>query len=451
MRTYPLLLCALIALPTLARAQDGAPDSAPPQAENAVAGAKNVAIAKGEIRLDGRITAMTGERGFDIKAFSFTTQAGKVIEFDEAKDKSIEGAETTKVYAGDDLEKPLGWNVVKLGMRVGVIGRDTGSGKPLKVRALVLSDFSSKYVAGRSISVSAPVSAVLRRGVQAFEGGDFERALTLFREAASTGAGLGDQSGVSLALSRQGGAYSELGQDAKAIEAYQQALKIREGIGDAAAAGGIQNNLAMILLRAGRAPEAVTLLQKANDNNEGETEEVQLLKKSNLGRAYLANKQWESAAEIFRGLIGRYKTAAQPEREVGAMLSIARAMKELGKDEDSATSLAQARARIDTIEDAPKKAASLMVLGGFLAGNKDKDGARAAINSAIEIFGAQGDSRSAERARVELARLDAPDTAPADAAGATSGGALADAPAPPVATPAPAAAPAAAPRGGARQ
>ena len=448
MRTYPLLLCALIALPTLARAQDGAPDSPPPQAENAVAGVKNIAIAKGEIRLDGRITAMTGERGFDIKAFSFTTQAGKVIEFDEAKGKSIEGAETTKVYAGDDLEKPLGWNVVKLGMRVGVIGKDTGSGRPLKVRALVLSDFSSKYVTGRSISVSAPVSAVLRRGVQAFEGGDFERALTLFREAASTGAGLGDQSGVSLALSRQGGAYSELGQDAKAIEAYQQALKIREGIGDAAAAGGIQNNLALILLRAGRAPEAVALLQKANDSNEGESEEVILLKKSNLGRAYLANKQWDSAIEIFRGLIGRYKAASQPEREVGAMLSVAVAQKELGKTEDVATSLAQARARIETIEDAPKKATALMGLGTFLASQQDKEGARAAINSAIEIFGAQGDSRSAERARVELARLDAPDAAPADAAGATPG-ALADAPAPPAT--APAAAPAAAPRGGARQ
>jgi len=441
MRTYPLL-CALIALPLALRpaptfAQDDAPASAPPSGESpVVAGAKNVAIEKGEIRLDGRISAMTGATGFDIKAFSFTTQAGKLIEFDEAKDKSIEGGGATKIFAGDDLEKPLGWNVVKLGMRVAVIGKDTGSGKALQVRAIVLSDFSSKYIAGRSISASAPVAALVRKGRQAFEGSDFERAQKLFREAASTGAGLGDQSGVSLALSWEGSTFRELGQNEKAMQSLNEALKIREALGDTGSTGGILNNLALIYMATGQPAQAVKLMERANENLEGESEAVVTLHKANLGRAYMANKQWSSGAEVFRGLIGRFKAAGQPEREVGAMLSISIALLAQGKAEEAATGLAQARARIETITEAPKKAEALMSLASYLAQSKDKDGARTAINQAIESFNAAGDSRSAERARV---KLDTPDAAPA--AGATGA-----APAPPADTPATApAAPADAP------
>ncbi len=429
--TYPLLLCALAALPPSARAQDAPPATAPPAtappvAAPPVAGAeapkpKTIAIEKGEIRLDGRITALSGATAFDIKAFSFTSQAGKLIEFEDAKDKSIEGDEATRVYAGDDLEHPIGWKLIKLGMRVGIIGRDLGSGKPLHARAVVLSDFSSKYVKGRAMSAIHPVAILVARGRTEFEAQRFEESSKLFKEAASIASGASDASGAGLALTWLGSAYRELGQREKAIETLRQAMAILKGAGLESVSSTTLSNLGRALLEDKQAPEAIKTLLRADELSEGETEEVILSTRRALAAAYAADKQPEQALEVLRGLVGSYRALGQSEMEVALLLSQARLLTAQGKADEAASALALARERTEATTEAPKKAAALMSLGLYLAGARDKEGARASFNKAIDLFNAAGDARSVEQARRLLTMLDAPE-APATpgAAGATA-------------------------------
>ncbi len=424
MRTaYPFLLCALTALPLTSRAQDDAA-TAPPDAASAQAPKpkpKTMAIEKGEIRLDGRITAMTGVTGFDIKAFSFTTQAGKLIEFEDAKDKGIDGDEATKVYAGDDLEHPVGWKVVKLGMRVGVIGHDQGSGKALHARAVVLSDFSSKYLKGRTMSAIAPVADLVRRGRTEFEAQRYEVAAKLFKDGASMASGAGDASGAGMSLTWLGSCYNELGQREKAISTFREAVAVLNGAGLEAVSSTTLSNLGEVLLQDGQASEAVKTLLRADELSEGETEEATLSTRRQLASAYIANKQPDQALEILRSLVGRYRALGQTEMEVSLLLSQARLLTKQSKPDEAAAAVTQARARIEATTEAPRKAQGLMSLGVYLAGAKDKDGARAAINKAIELFNGAGDTRSVGQARLVLAKLDAPavPTPNAAAVGAT--------------------------------
>jgi tetratricopeptide (TPR) repeat protein len=392
---------------------------------------KAIAIEKGEIRLDGRISAMTGATGFDIKAFSFSTPAGKTIEFDEAKDKSVAGGKETKVLAGDDLARPLPWNVVKLGMRVAVIGKDGGSGKPIVARAIVLADFSSKYIRGRSIPTSRAVSVLVGRGRQAFEGGNYEAAAKLFQQAASTGTGTGDLTGASLSLSWLGNALGELGQREKAVEVLLQSVATMKGAGREDLAGTAMNNLGNAYMQVGQPAAAVKWLEQSVAlMDDGESEESRLVTQLSLARAYAMNKQLDRALDVWRGLLPTLKQRGDSDQEGTILLGIAGILRQQNKADESAAALAQARERIAATTDAPKKADALLYLASYLKSTGDKEGARATLNSAIEIYNAAGDARSAGRARVELVKLDAPEAAaPATAAPVTEAPAAEAAPA----------------------
>jgi tetratricopeptide (TPR) repeat protein len=372
------------------------------------------AILKGEIRLDGRVTAMTGGTGFDIKASSFSTPDGRTIEFDAPRDKSIGGSETTRLVAGDDLTKPVPWSAVKLGTRVGVIGREVGKGKPFQARLIVLSDYSSKYVAGRSIPASAPVSLLVRRGNEAFEASNYEQALKLFQQAAGMATGTGDKSGAVLANSWMGNALTELDQPQKAQAAFATAVTIAEGMGNAGIAATAMNNMGMSFLRSGQPAEAVKWLERSNTLKENESEESRLLGQRNLARALAANKEFDRALTVWRAVQPRLRALNQPDQEASVLLDMAGALRESGQASEASRHVELARERIDA-SDPTRKGAILGQLGAYLAEAGDKEGARTAFASALAALTAQGDARAIASLQLAMAKLDAP-AAPAQPA-----------------------------------
>lgn len=384
----------------------------PIRAQTAPAKIAPDAILKGEIRLDGRITAMTGPNGFDINAVSFTSQAGKKFEFEEAKAKSILGDDKTRVVAGDDLERPVQWKEVKLGMRVAIIGRDGGA-KGLQARLIVLSDYSSKYVKGGSVRMSRPVAMLVARGAALFEAKDYEGAIKIYRQAATMGVGLNDRSGAASAYGRIASAYNELNQKQNAEAAFKDALKVAEGAPDNSGLGTLYNNYGMLLLSLDRPAEAVKMLEKSNTLKEGQPEEAALVTTRNLARAYLDNTQAEKAVNLWRSTLPIYTARNEPDQIAEVQIGIAVAQRELKNAAGETAALTAARENIEKTTDASKKAEALAQMGAALKKLNDKEGARAAWNKAIELFNGAGDARNAGALRRELETLDAPETPPA--------------------------------------
>ena len=392
------------------------------------------AIAKGEIGLEGRVKAISGPNTFDIAASSFTTQDGRTIEFDEAKPKSIEATENALIASSSNLRTRLTMKEVKLGLRVRLVGRDIGGGKPFQARVIVLSDVSSSYRKGRTVTVTAAVAAMLRPGREAFDAGDYNRALSYFKQAQGIAAGKGDKPGLVMALSRQGSSYKELNQLQKSEEAFKSALQVAE-TGSPDDLPAVLINYGTLLRRLNRLPEAITLLERAHALATGENEASQTLIGEHLGSLYKSTKQWDKAIEAWNSIVNRLRGEGELAEEIDTLLNISRAQLRMGRETQSAAALALAQERFKVLNDPAQRAQAQSSFGVHYLTLGDRAKARQFVEQSLAGFEAINDAVSAAAVRETLEEINKPAapaapaaTTPATATRATAPPALPDAP-----------------------
>ncbi|MGJ5635019.1 tetratricopeptide repeat protein, partial [Nostoc sp. CALU 1950] len=76
--------------------------------------------------------------------------------------------------------------------------------------------------------------------------GQYPKALEFYQQALAIRQKIGDRAGVGTTLNNIGAIYKSLGQYPKALEFYQQALAISQQIGDRAGVGTTLNNIGAI-------------------------------------------------------------------------------------------------------------------------------------------------------------------------------------------------------------
>lgn len=410
-------LCA-----ALCTAGVGAQEAPQPKPETeAKAGApKPDAIAVGEIRLDGKITAMTAADAFEISAVSFTTAAGKVVEFEEPKRKVIGFDDALRISPSDEPERVAPRKEMKLGSRIGVIGRDGGSGKPLKARIVLLADFSVRYSTGRTEQISAPVSMILGKGMELLNGRDYERAAKVLQQAVRMGEQMNDVRGQALSMSWLSTAYSELNQPQKALETMNAVVKIREGLTDQYALAMALNNRGMVLSRAQQLPLALKDLLRATTLFMGGAGDVddQVHVLRNLARVYNASKQPALALETLQRALPLARTQGDPAIEASILIGIAAYSWETDRKDAAEASFKLARELYEKLAPGTPRVDTLFKLGGYHQLTGDKAKAREMWTQAATEFEQLGDSSRAAETRRAIEALDKPvaDTPTAEAA-----------------------------------
>lgn len=378
-------------------------------AENAVV--KPDTIGVGEIRLDGKITAMTAVDSFEMSAVSFTTQAGKVVEFDEPKRKVVAYDDTLRISPVDDPQRVAPRKEMKLSSRVAVIGRDGGSGKSLKARIVLLADFSARYSTGRTEQISAPVSMILGKGIELLNGRDYERASKVLQQALRMGEQMNDVRGQALSMSWLAAAYSELNQPQKALENMNAVLKIREALNDQYGIAMALSNRGMQLNRMEQLPEALKDLQRATTlfmGGAGDVEDqVHVLR--NLARVYGASKQPSLALDTLQRALPLARTQGDPAIETSILIGIAAYAWESDKKDVAAASFKTALALYEKLPPGTPRVETLSRLGSYYRLTGDKVRAREMWTQAATEFEQLGDGSRAAETRRAIEALDKPD------------------------------------------
>lgn len=427
-RLVSLIGCLACAHAT-ALAQDATQNEAPKQSQMPAA----VAMEKGEVRLDGKITAMLGPESFDIAAIAYGTPSGKTVEFDAPKNKSIVWSEATKFQAREDAKRTLNARTLKLGVFVSVIGRDKGAGTPLQARLVLVwgvTDSNVRQYGGKPMN---RVTAILQYQADAAKKAkNYEVAAKLLNQAVGTAQGANDATGTATSYNALGLLYSEMQQSQKSVQAFEAGIKVAGTAGETYDEAILLNNLAMHYSKAKQIDKAVPLLEQSLDRMEksGNTAAMPTLL-GNLAGAYGRNNQLDKALQTFRRALPLVIQENIPEDVVESHVGIGLSVPLPAGREEATTMLTRALAKLPEIADDKKRAVSMIEVAKLHARLGETDKAEAMLKQALAIFQQTGDNDRAAEAQRELDALKNPQPA---------------APATPVpTTPAPAAPPAAAP------
>ncbi|MGI9180958.1 MAG: tetratricopeptide repeat protein, partial [Longimicrobiaceae bacterium] len=122
--------------------------------------------------------------------------------------------------------------------------------------------------------------------------GQRQKALEYYEQALPIREEVGDRAGLATTLSNLGLVYNSLGQRQKALEYYEQALPIQEEVGDRAGEAVTRFNIAIVYRQEGRLAEAVVQLRRVVELDE-------LVQSPDLeqDRAILAQLEAELAAQ----------------------------------------------------------------------------------------------------------------------------------------------------------
>jgi tetratricopeptide (TPR) repeat protein len=393
-------LSALPLLSSLAEAQDET-------TQNETASPKLESIGVGELRLDGKITALLGANLWQLEAISWTSPRGVNTSFDEPKNKGISVGEGVLVHAKGEKDT-LALKDVKLGTRIAVIGKNRPDGT-LAAREIILFDGPGQRRNIGSVVIHASTSALLRKARAAREAEQTSQAITLFNQALSSAQGSMDRAGEGLVLRDLGSIYLENGQSAKALDAYNRAVIVThdKGFEEALALKGLGG----VYAHDRNFPSAISALERADRVAVDGDERVRAIILSDLAECYSIVKRKDEAVKAWQRLLPLLEKTGQRDDATETLLSIALAS--VIKDEASARNyLNQAKPRIPEVRNPKSKAqfmgsaATLMWIFG------EKEEAAIQFEEAAKILDDAGDQKGAQEMRDRSNRLgkqEAPD------------------------------------------
>jgi tetratricopeptide (TPR) repeat protein len=385
-----------------------------PAVAQAPAGRPAVVMEKGEVMLDGKITAMLGGGSFDIKAVAYTTPSGKTIEFDEPKSKSISWPETTTFAAREDLKRTLNARSIKLGSFVSVVGRDKGPGTPLQARLILVWGAGNGELRnyGRGQQINRLVSILLSQGKLAHQQKNYETAVKLLTQARTTAQGTNDAAGEVLVCNQQILLYSDMKQGQKCEDAYESGLKVALRTGMLAEEALLHNNIAMYYARADNLEKATALLERAVEarTQSGQLDALPTIL-GNLGSTYLKTEQKDKALATFRRALPLVLEENIATDVVDAQTSIGLLVPLPASRAEALEMATRALARLNDIADDKKRARHSHDLGKLHVRLGLMPKATELLNQALTIYQNAGDKESEAKVQKTLDEIKNPQAA----------------------------------------
>ncbi len=162
-------------------------------------------------------------------------------------------------------------------------------------------------------------------GIIAEKRGQWERAIEFYQQAIKVNEKMGNIRGLAATWTNLGNVYQLMGQWERAIEFHQKAGKGLEKVGDLHGLAITWNNLGEVYRRKGKWEQAIEFYQQAIEGYE-KVDDIHGLAKAwdNLGSVYMQQGQWERAIEF-------HQKAGKSLEKVGDLHGLAITWKNLGE------------------------------------------------------------------------------------------------------------------------
>ncbi len=366
---------------------------APASPTNAKPALEKVGV--GELRLDGKISALLGNGLWQMEAVSWTSPRGVTTDFDDLKTKSITVSSKAIIHPLGE-PTPVALKEVKLGSRVAVIGKPGAEGSVVAREVVLLEGYGAQKTVGTLMT--NPVSLkLIDQSRSAHENGQLPKALSLAQQAVSAAQGFNDLSGEALATQDMAGLYAELDQPDRALSSFKRVQALGERIGNSLAQVLGLMGQGRILGASGKTDEAIQLFERAASLSVTTPTEMQISATTALAGVYLATGKRAEGVGALTRLFPLEDGSGKRDEATATLLTLARL---LAKTE-SATArgyLDQARPRLEFARDDTARLNLTLSLASALKALGDAD-APAQFEAAAKLAEAKGDAAGAAKIR----------------------------------------------------
>ena len=415
-------------------AQDDLPP-APPATGTAPKPDPELAMTAGELRLDGKITAITGAGTFVIEATSFTSPAGKQKEFEDVKSKRIV-VPADAIVRGLEGPRRFKFADLKLKGPVAVIGKSAPDGS-LQARIVILLDANNIKTIG-TIIVSPVVAQLGRQALEAYKRGQIEHAIQLLKQANDVAVASGDRPGQMLSAGNLSVFLMSGGQAKAALQFANRGLGISQELGGKGDIALMYSHVASAQLMLGQREAAFKSLESGlSAARTADDPKVLLSLLTEMAEAVVGSKRdaegLTRAANLYNEALplARNENDDQQVADILVSTAIIRALQ--GNTAQARELGTQVQTMVGNLTDNAERGAILEQLGVLYAqdGVQDAELSKGFWNKAVDAYTAGGNPNAAERVqrrlKGELKGLDEGDnTTKGDKDGGKDGGELMD-------------------------
>jgi len=276
------------------------------------------------------------------------------------------------------------------------------------------SSLETRGEAGEAVTVYRQVleispghgAALLGLGRMMVVSGHPDEAIPLLREATQSGQFKGDDEALGMIHSILGVAYRDLGQYEPAIQDFQTSLAHRRAAGDTRGVSTSLTNLATVLRRMARYPEARRQIDEAlavaRQMNNEMLESQALL---NLGNIEGDSGNLEKALEYHRRSLDIEWDRNEHTELAVRLNTIADVLRRQGLDSDALVYLELAKGYLERSEDLKEKAINLRVLGRIEMARGNYASAQTALLETLRLFQEIGAGPETAETHLMLARM----------------------------------------------
>jgi tetratricopeptide (TPR) repeat protein len=276
------------------------------------------------------------------------------------------------------------------------------------------SSLETRGEAGESVDVYRRVleispghgAALLGLGRMMVVSGHPDEAVPLLREATQSGQFKGDDETLGMIYSILGVAYRDMGQYEPAIEDFQKSIAHRRAAGDRRGIATSLNNLATVLRRMGRYPEARRHLDEALKiarQMENEMLESQAL--LSLGNIEGDSGRLDRALEYHRRSLDIEWDRGEHTELAVRLNTIADILRRQGLYSDALVYLELAKGYLERSEDLKQKGFNLKVLGRIEMARGNYASAQTALLESLRLFQEIGAGPETAETQLMLARM----------------------------------------------
>lgn len=413
---FSALLCGALIVPATvpARAQNAAPKTAPKTETKTEAKAETKVdpmagletVKAGELRLDGKITAILGEGVWQVEATSWTSPRGVSTEFDEPKRKGVSVGAMASIHPRGEPEK-VALREVKLSSRIAIIGKNRADGTLVAREVILLEGYGSRRTVG-SVTANPFTWAIVKQSRDARDAGQLPKALQLIDKAIATAKGQGDLSGEGLATQDKALLHADLEQPQEALAAFTRVQSIGRQLGNSLLLSLGLNGAASLLRASGQNAKSLELLKEADTASANSEREIHLSVLSNLAMTYLMTGQLQNGVATFNR-VHPLEDAAGKEGDAGETLLLVAALTASERPTAARQTLTEVQPRIDRARDEKTKAGLVGTAALVRWRLGERDAARAGFTQAAQILQTAGAGGLAKRWEGMAAQLEGVD------------------------------------------
>ncbi len=405
-KLWTFALCGALILPVYA--QNAAPKAAAKPAAKpdpqAAAKANLEKVNAGELRLDGKITAILGEGVWQMQAQSWTSPRGVSTDFDEPKNKAVTVGATSNVHPRGELEQvPL--RDVKLSARVAIIGKNGPDGTLVAREVVLLEGYGSRKTVG-SVSSNPFTSLLVKQSREARDAGQLPKALSIIEKAISTAKGLNDASGEGLATQDKALLHMDMDQPKEAFAAFQRVESIGRATGNSLLLSLGLSGVGTLYRAGGQTEKAIATLKEADPVSAASEPSIHLGIVSNLALTYLIAGQLQNGLATLNRL-HPLEDASGKEADAGETLMLIAALSAPEKPTAARQTLQDVQPRLERARDEKAKATLVGAMALLRWRLDEKEAARSGFAEAVQLFKGAGSARDAKKWEGMSARLEA--------------------------------------------